>query len=105
SLLARVHGEEPPDDGYQGEYVADMAALMVGELGAEISLDDTREWGYRYAVEGIRHDLGRIGVEFDTWFSERSLHESGEVTAVLEELRRRGVVYEADGAVWLRSTD
>ena len=105
SLLARARGEQPPDDGYQGEYVAEMAVLMSGELGTEVALEDAREWGYRYAVEGIRHDLGRIGVEFDTWFSERSLHESGDVTAVLDELRRRGVVYEADGATWLRSTD
>ena len=53
----------------------------------------------------MRHDLGRIGVEFDTWFSERTLHESGEVTAALADLRMRGAVFEADGATWLRTSE
>jgi arginyl-tRNA synthetase len=105
SLIARVRGEEPPDGGYQGAYVVEMADQIREELGGDVAFEDAREWGYRHAVDAIRNDLGRIGVVFDTWFSERSLHASGEVAAVLEELRRRGVVYEADSATWLRSTD
>ena len=53
----------------------------------------------------MRHDLDRIGVQFDTWFSESTLHESGAVAEVLDDLRTRGFVYEQDGATWLRSTD
>ena len=53
----------------------------------------------------MRHDLDRIGVQFDTWFSESTLHESGAVAEVLDDLRNRGFVYEQDGATWLRSTD
>ena len=105
SLIARLRGEEPPEDGYRGEYVLEMAERMREQLDGEIAFEDAREWGYQYAVEAIRHDLGRIGVEFDTWFSERSLHEAGDVAEVLAELRRRGVVYESEGATWLRSTD
>jgi arginyl-tRNA synthetase len=105
SLLARLRGEAPPDDGYQGEYVAEMAGRMRAELGDDVTLDDAREWGYRDAIRGLIEDLGRIGVHFDTWFSERTLHEEGAVDRVLEDLRARGVLYEKEGATWLRSTD
>ena len=56
-------------------------------------------------VEGLRDDLERIGVHFDTWFSERTLHERDEVADVLRVLDEKGVVFEQDGARWLRSTD
>ena len=105
SLLACYHGEAPPDDGYQGEYVVEMAGRMRAELGDDVTLDDAREWGYRDAVRGLTEDLGRIGVHFDTWFSERTLHADGAVDRALEDLRARGVLYEQDGATWLRSTD
>jgi arginyl-tRNA synthetase len=104
SLFARYRGEEPPDDGYHGEYLVEMADRMRAELGDAAAQEDAREWGYRWAVEGVRHDLDRIGVRFDTWFSERTLHESGAVAAVLDDLRARGFVDDHDGAVWLRST-
>jgi arginyl-tRNA synthetase len=105
SLLARVQGEEPPDDGYHGEYLVDMASRLRAELGDDVTLGDAREWGYRDAVRGLEEDLGRIGVHFDTWFSERTLHANGDVTRALQDLRARGVVYEHDGAIWLRATD
>ncbi len=92
SLFARYLGGEPPEDGYQGEYVAEMAARMRADLGDDVTPEQAREWGY-------------IGVHFDTWFSERTLHESGEVTQVLHDLLERGVVYEKEGATWLRATD
>jgi arginyl-tRNA synthetase len=105
SLLARARGETPPDDGYHGEYLVDMAARMRAELGDGVTLDDAREWGYRDAVRGLEEDLARIGVHFDTWFSERTLHDNGDVARALDDLRARGVVYEKDGATWLRATD
>jgi arginyl-tRNA synthetase len=105
SLFARYQGESPPEDGYHGEYLVEMADQMRRELGDSVTLEQAREWGYLCAVEGVRHDLDRIGVQFDTWFSERTLHESGAVAAVLADLREHGFVYEQDGASWLRSTD
>ena len=66
---------------------------------------DPLEWGYERAKRDAAEVLGRIGVQFDTWFSERSMVASGAIEATLDELRARGVVYEADGAVWLRTTD
>jgi len=104
SLFARYEGREPPEDGYQGAYLVEMADRMRAELGDDVTAEQAREWGYRDAVDGLRTDLARIGVHFDTWFSERSLHERGDVADVLEQLRDRGHTYEQEGATWLRST-
>jgi len=105
SLIARYAGTELPDDGYQGQYLVDMAAQLRNELGDAVTVEQARDWGYREVVRMLQDDLGRIGVQFDTWFSERTLHESGAVAGVLDDLRARGVVDERDGAVWLRTTD
>jgi arginyl-tRNA synthetase len=105
SLFARYRGEEPPDDGYHGEYLVEMADRMREQLGDTATEEQARDWGYRWAVEGVRRDLDRIGVHFDTWFSESTLHESGAVAEVLADLRNRGHVFDADGATWLRTTE
>jgi arginyl-tRNA synthetase len=105
SLIARYRGEKPPEDGYQGEYLVEMAAQLRAALGDDVTVDEAREWGYQEVVRTLQDDLGRIGVHFDTWFSERTLHESGAVARVLDDLRARGVVDERDGAVWLRATE
>ncbi|MDQ1535167.1 MAG: arginyl-tRNA synthetase [Actinomycetota bacterium] len=105
SLLARARGEEPPDGGYLGTYLVDMAARMRAELGDDATLEAAREWGYAEAVQQLRDDLGRIGVYFDTWFSERTLHELGEVDDVLRALDEAGHTFEQDGARWLRTTE
>jgi arginyl-tRNA synthetase len=98
SLAARKAGTELPEGGYQGDYVADWAAEMPD--GA-----DPGEWALTRAVQDARETLEALGVGFDTWFSERSMVDSGAVEAALADLRARGVVYEAEGAVWLRTTD
>ncbi|MDQ1481554.1 MAG: arginyl-tRNA synthetase [Actinomycetota bacterium] len=106
SLYARYRGETPPDDGYQGEYLFDLANELRAELGDDVAPDDACEWGVRRVVEGIRDDLARIGVHFDTWFSERTLHERGDIADVLRELDERGFMFDdATGMRWFRSTD
>ena len=105
SLYARYRGEEPPEDGYRGEYLVEMAHELHREAGDDVSLAEATEWGYQRVVQGLREDLGRIGVHFDTWFSERTLHERGDVAAVLEALAAAGATYEQDGATWLRTSD
>jgi arginyl-tRNA synthetase len=105
SLYARYQGQAPPEGGYQGDYLVDMAERMRAELGDDVSLEDAREWGYHDVVRQIRTDLERIGVHFDTWFSERTLHERGDVADVLAQLDAKGCTYDDDGAHWLRSTD
>ncbi|MBJ7260364.1 MAG: arginine--tRNA ligase [Acidimicrobiia bacterium] len=105
SLLARYEDREPPEDGYQGDYVIEMARRMRADIGNEVTQEQAREWGYRDVVEHLRDDLGRIGVVFDTWFSERTLHERGDTEKVLETLRSKGATFIADGAEWLRTSD
>lgn len=104
SLYARYRGVEPPEEGYQGQYLVDLARQLREERGDDVTIDEAGEWGYRRVVEGLKDDLARIGVLFDTWFSERTLHDRGEVADVLAQLEASGHVYERDGARWLRST-
>jgi arginyl-tRNA synthetase len=105
SLHARYEDRAPPEDGYQGEYLVEMAVRMRGELGDHVTDEQAREWGYRDVVRQLREDLARIGVEFDTWFSERTLHERGDVATVLADLKATGATFELDDAIWLRTSD
>ena len=98
SLAARKAGTALPEEGYQGEYIAEWAAEMPD--GA-----DPLEWGYERVKRDLAGSLAAIGVEFDTWFSERSLADAGAFDATLADLRERGAAYDEDGAVWLRTTD
>jgi arginyl-tRNA synthetase len=109
SLLAAAKGEPTPENGYPGEYVAEIAARIVaadpGVLDGPDPLATFTSEGYRMMLAEMRESLERFGVHFDVWFSEKTLHESGAVEHALDELRKQGHVFEADGAVWLRTTD
>jgi arginyl-tRNA synthetase len=105
SLYARYRGAKPPEDGYHGQYLVDMAAQLHAELGDDVTPEAACEWGYRVVLQGLQDDLARVGVHFDTWFSERTLHERGDVVDVLAQLTANGFVYDKDGARWFRSTD
>ena len=96
SLAARKAGAELPEDGYAGEYITEWAAEMPDDA-------DPAEWGYERVKRDLADTLRSIGVEFDTWFSERTLVTSGAVERTLATLRERGAAYDSDGAVWLRS--
>ena len=98
SLAARSCGAEPPADGYQGDYVADWAAEMPD--GA-----DPRAWGLERARRDQDETLGRMSVAFDRFTRESDLVARGTMDDILAELRRRGAVYDQDGAVWLRTSD
>lgn len=103
---------EFPEDGYQGEYVADMARQLIEtkgdsymKLSEEKRIETFRDLGYKQMLASQKKDLMNYGVEYDVWFSERSLHEAGEVDRILEILEERGLTFEGEGAVWLRTTD
>jgi arginyl-tRNA synthetase len=103
---------ETPADGYKGAYVAELAAELRSEQGDALAdlepaerLSRITEWSYRRMVEGIQATLARLGVTFDVWFSERTLHQSGAIADTVDELRERGLVEDRDGAVWLRTTE
>ncbi len=98
SLQARKEGREPDEGGYQGQYIIDWAAQMPDGV-------DAVEWGEARAIEDQRTVLARMNVHFDEWYSERAMVDTGAIEATLVALRERGVVDDADGAVWLRSTE
>jgi len=118
SLWARhreLSGEshEIPEDGYRGEYLVDVAKELDDDLSGRSGVsfpsftEEARLFYRREAVERltgmIQDDLGKLGVRFDRWFSEVTLHRSGEVAEALDALRKHDGVYEKDGAVWLKS--
>jgi arginyl-tRNA synthetase len=105
SVVAAMTGGEPPEDGYRGPYV-DELAKRLGDEGVDPA--DAEAVGRRaveLVLEEVRASLERFGVRFDTWFSERQLYERGEVEEALSELERRGHSYRSEGALWLRSTE
>jgi arginyl-tRNA synthetase len=99
SIQARARGEEPPDDGYRGDYVTELAERIDG--AADADPDEVALKGIELMLEGVREALARFRVHMDEFFSERSLHEQGEVEAAVKRLDG---VYEHDGALWLRTT-
>jgi arginyl-tRNA synthetase len=105
SIAARMTGAEPPEDGYEGAYVEDLARDLQA-AGADPGYFDALErLGAERMREAARATLERFGVVFDNWYSERSLYETGKVEAALDDLRRRGHIYDTEGAVWLRTTE
>ena len=111
SVRALRANEPIPEDGYRGEYVKEMAASVPEEVAraAEAAADDEADWIFgRWASEvqrgGIEASLASLGVEFDVWKTESSIHDEGWVARGVERLRNAGYVYEDDGATWFRST-
>lgn len=97
-----------PEDGYQGDYIYDIARSMVDEGGdsfkdAEIGVFKDRAQQAIFA--DIDATLKRIGIGFDTYFNEHTLYEDGRVSQVVDELRAKGLVYEQEGATWFKTSE
>ncbi|WP_370327755.1 arginine--tRNA ligase [Euzebya sp.] len=105
SVQAVMRDAEVPEDGYRGAYVADIAADLLAEGVDPDDLATTTQRAYESMVAQIRATMESIGIHIDVWFSERTLHDSGAVDATIAKLRESGHAYEADGAIWLRTTD
>ncbi len=111
SLLASWLGEPAPDDGYGGAYIADIAARVIalypGDL-FHIPRDEQQEVFRSVGVElmfgDIKKSLHDFGVDFDVYFHENDVHESGAVDRAISRLRDLGHIYEQDGATWLRTS-
>ena len=111
SLLARARGEAAPEDGYGGAYIQEIADRDLAETAEDIlSLpEDQAQEAFRAAgvelmFQEIRESLHDFGVDFDVYFHENSLYESGAVQKAITRLRELGHIFEEDGAIWLRST-
>ncbi|MEV4493015.1 arginine--tRNA ligase [Micromonospora coxensis] len=111
SLLAAAKGEPAPEDGYGGAYIAEIAEAVRRTRPDVLELDDAaaqevfRVEGVALMFAEIKSSLAGFGVEFDTYFNEKDLHDRGELDLALTRLREQGHVFEADGATWLRTTD
>jgi len=104
SIGARMKGEPVPEDGYVGEYVVEIAKSVEQEGISPEDFDAVGRRGIALMLAAAEETLRRYGVVFDTWSSERALHESGAVERALNEAREAGHVYESEGATWLRTT-
>jgi arginyl-tRNA synthetase len=109
SVLARRNGEEVPEDGYHGDYVIDLAAQVPDDVWVAATATDADpgeglgRWASEKVRAGIETSLAALGVRFDVWTSEGSLHDEGWVPRALDKMRASGDVYEADGATWFRA--
>jgi arginyl-tRNA synthetase len=104
SVRARARHEPVPEDGYQGDYVADLAAQIPG--AAELDPVELGKLAAALIMEGIRNTLHAYRVDYDTFFLEGSLHEGdpSPIQIALDRLRELGHLYESEGALWLRTT-
>ncbi|MFP5361999.1 MAG: arginine--tRNA ligase [Thermoleophilia bacterium] len=104
SIQARARGEAAPEGGYEGDYVLELAQRIPNADTDDVAV--VAERGVQLLLGQIRASMEAIGVQFDVWFSEGSLH-GGEPSAVqhaFEQLASRGETYHSDGALWLRTT-
>lgn len=96
-----------PEDGYVGEYLVDLAKDCVTEYGKDL-LEKSDEfftlYAKEYMLELAKAHLFEYGIVFDTWFSEKTLHDSGAIDRVIDLLLEKGFAYEQDGALWFKST-
>jgi len=100
-----------PDGLYKGAYMVQIAKDFLTRHGAHIAeipedeaITRCTQFAANVILDGIKQDLALFGVRFDTWFSEKTLFDSGSVQTLLEDFRRGGLAYEADGALWFRTT-
>ena len=116
SLLASAVGREIPADGYGGQYIEDISRAVIDQcvqagepdpraLPQAQAREVFRSRGVELMFEEIKASLHEFRSDFDVFFHEQSLHESGAVARAIERLRERGVIFDREGAVWLRSTD
>jgi arginyl-tRNA synthetase len=111
SLVAAATGAPTPENGYGGAYIGEIAtAVLAAEPGAldlpsAERADVFRRVGVNLMFDQIKQALHAFGTDFDVWFHEQSLHESGAVETAVNRLKESGRLYEADGAWWLPSTE
>jgi arginyl-tRNA synthetase len=100
-----------PEGGYHGEDLIDTVKGVIAKVGDKylnVEAELRREFLVRYALEekltNIRETLTDMGVHYDVWFSEQSLHDSGAVKKTMEDLEKKEYIYEKESALWLKST-
>lgn len=111
SVEAAALGQPIPEDGYQGDYISDLATEVVAhnpgikEISEATRYEAFREAAYKVQLAQQQSVLDTFNTHFDVWFSERSLHDAGAVEHAIDKLRSQGHIFESEGAIWLRTTD
>ena len=111
SVWARMHGEEPPEGGYAGAYVTELAEMAKRDLGdldslpVEEAQTKVRAYAIGVIVEQLRASVARLNVRYDEWFPESRLWEQGLPQAAIERLRESGFLKEREGALWFGEAD
>ncbi|MBD8605605.1 arginine--tRNA ligase [Aeromicrobium sp. CFBP 8757] len=111
SLLADARGEDAPEDGYGGQYISDIAATVTAKVPGAAQLPDDealetfRAEGVDLMFGEIKASLHDFGVDFDVYFHENDLHDSGAVDRAIARLRELGMMYEQDDATWLKTSE
>lgn len=105
SVMAAALGKSVPEDGYQGDYINELARDVLAANPQITTAEDFREAAYQIQLAQQQRVLQNFNTNFDIWFSERSLHESGAVEHGVDKLRAQGHIFEEAGAIWLRTTD
>ncbi|MGK7311100.1 MAG: arginine--tRNA ligase [Candidatus Longimicrobiales bacterium M2_2A_002] len=108
----QLHGEDVPipEGGYHGDYIQDLAEAAESEMGEEIAdanraerLEIFRDWAIERLKAGQARDMKDFGIVFDEWYPESRVYETDRIPETLNELEERGLIYEAEGALWLRT--
>jgi arginyl-tRNA synthetase len=98
-----------PEDGYQGEYIRDIATEIVNDAGDSLKeCEDVmvfKERAEKSIFKSISHTLEQLDIRFDNYYNEHTLYEEGKIDEVVNDLRELGLVYEKDGAVWFKTTE
>jgi arginyl-tRNA synthetase len=109
--IKELSGEkiEFPEDHYQGEYIYEIARKIKKSLTCsgrqeKLKVKSIKDFGVKYILDIIKKELDDFGVRFDYWYSQKELRKSGKIKRVLGFLKRKGFIYEQDGALWFRST-
>jgi len=121
--LKELSGEkiEFPEDHYQGEYIYDIAKKIsasaqgrcasgakggsaYGGKDQRLKVKDFSDYGVKYILNIIKNELHDFGVRFDYWYSQKELRKSGKINKVLNFLKKKGFIYEQDGALWFKSS-
>ncbi len=98
-----------PEDGYQGEYIKEIAQALYNEVGDSLKghedVTPFKDKAEQMIFADISATLSRMGIAFDNYYNEQSLYENGHIESVVAELREKGLVYEQDGALWFKTTE
>lgn len=94
-----------PEDGYHGVEIIDLAKKIYEKYPDTVDMEVIKEYGVNYLLDQIKNDLKNFNVEFDVWFSEKTLYQANAVSDVIKKLKEKNLTYESEGAIWLKTSE